>query len=268
MNYRKQGYSLQKHWRELFTFFSTIVTACVAFIFSGQPGTAFWFTVLLTIILSILTLYFILQEKDFHFLALDNYADKENWFGSGKFEFDKTNKAYLIADTDAGFIFSKCLLWKDYSLRGNFKILNKHLGVILRATDLSNYIMLQITKSSIRPHVRANGGWIPFEIDVTGLTFEKEIKDGKWYEFEFIVKGELVEIRIFNADGMLINKSWKITNGRVSVPVYENEDEGRKSPTHFLDIIVSYDYGAIGFRNGHGERALVKDLLIKSINKQ
>ena len=179
---------------------------------------------------------------------------------------NKANKAYLIADTDAGFIFSKCLLWKDYSVKSSFKILNKHLGVILRASDLSNYIMLQITKNSIRPHVRVNGGWIPLETGVTGLTFENEIKDGKWYVFEFIVVGELIEIKIFNANDLLINKSWKITNGRVSVPVYKKEDEERKSSTHILDFIVSYDYGAVGFRNGHGERALVKDLLIRTIN--
>ena len=44
---------------------------------------------------------FLLQERNFYFVALDDYEDKENWFGAGKFEFDKTNKAYLIADTDA-----------------------------------------------------------------------------------------------------------------------------------------------------------------------
>jgi len=270
MNYRKLGYTLQKHWRELISFVSAIVSSCAAFVFSNQPGIAFWASILFTIILSVTTLYLFLQEKDFYFIALDNYADKNNWFGAGKFEFDKTNNAYLIADTDAGFIYSKCLLWGDYLLSGEFKILNKCLGVILRATNLSNYIMLQINKEKrgIRPHIRANGGWIPYEVDATGLSFEKEkdIKDGKWYKFEFKAKGELAEIHIFNEKDTLIDKSWKITSGRVSVPVYEKKDDERKSSTHILDIIASYDYGTFGFRNGHGERALVRNLLIKSIN--
>lgn len=266
MNYKKLGYFLLKSWLELLSFLFAIISASIAYKYISQPGTIFGFSILLTTILLALTLYFHFKEKDLFFIALDNYADKENWFGSGKFELDKRNKAYLVADSDAGFIFSKCLLWKDYSMRGSFKILNKHLGVILRATDLSNYIMLQITKNSIRPHVRANGGWIPYETNTTGLSFEHDIKDGEWYKFEFIVSGELVEIKIFDKKTILIDKSWNITSGRVSVPVYEKEDENRKSPTHILDFIVSYDYGAVGFRNGHGEKALVKDLLINSIN--
>lgn len=270
MNYRKLGYSLQKHWRELLSFVSAIVSSYVAFTFSNQPGYAFWASILLTIILSVTTLYLFLREKDFYFIALDNYSDKENWFGAGKFEFDKTNNAYLIADSDAGYIYSKCLLWGDYLLSGEFKMLNKCLGVILRATDLSNYIMLQINKQDkgIRPHIRANGGWIPYEVKATGLAFEdgKDIKDGKWYKFEFKVKGDLVEICIFNEKEILINKSWRITSGRVSIPVYEKKDDERKSSTHILDIIASYDYGTFGFRNGHGERALIRNLLIKNIN--
>ena len=270
MNYRKIGYALQKRWRELLSFMSAIVSSYVAFVFSNQPGIAFWASIILTILFSVTTLYLFLQEKDFYFIALDDYKDKENWFGAGKFEFDKTNNAYLIADSDAGYIYSKCLLWGDYVLSGEFKILNKCLGVILRATNLSNYIMLQINreKKGIRPHIRANGGWIIHEVESTGLTFEneKDIKDGKWYKFEFKVKGELAEILIFNEKETLINKSWKITSGRVSIPVYEKKDDERKSSTHILDIIASYDYGTFGFRNGHGERALIRNLLIKSVN--
>lgn len=270
MNYRKLGYSLQKHRQELLSLVSAIASSCVAFAFSNQPGYAFWASILLTIILSVTTLYLFLREKDFYFIALDNYTDKENWFGAGRFEFDKTNNAYLIADSDAGYIYSKCLLWGDYLLSGEFKVLNKCLGVIIRATDLSNYIMLQINKhdKGVRPHIRANGGWIPYEVRSTGLEFEegKDIKDGKWYKFEFKVKGELVEILIFDEKEILINKSWKITSGRVSIPVFKKEDDDRKSSTHILDIIASYDYGTFGFRNGHGERALIKNLLIKSLN--
>lgn len=267
MNIRKYRYRLLKYWPELLSSIFAVLSAITVYKFSNQPGIIFGISILLTIILSVLTLYFHFKEKDFYYIALDDYSDKENWFGTGKFEYDKTNNAYIIADTDAGFIFSKCLQWKDYSVKGSFKILNKHLGVILRASDLSNYIMLQVTKNSIRPHIRANGGWIPFETDVTGLTFEKKIKDGKWYEFAFIVKGDLVEIKIFNNDEMLIDKTWKIINGRISVPIYRKEDEKRESPTHILDLIVSYDYGSIGFRNGHDkERALIKNLLIKNIN--
>jgi heme/copper-type cytochrome/quinol oxidase subunit 4 len=271
MNYRKVGYNLQKHWRELLSFALSVLSSCAAFIFSNQPGTTFWASILLTIIFSVATIYLILQEKVLYFISLDNYKDKENWFGAGKFEYDKTNNAYLIADTDAGYIYSKCLLWGDYVLSGEFRILNKCLGVILRATNLSNYIMLQINKEKggIRPHIRANGGWIPFEAEATGLTFEKEkkLKDGKWYKFEFKVKGELVEIFIFDEKDTLINKSWKITSGRVTLPVYEKEDNKRKAPTHIFDIIATYDYGTFGFRNGHGERALIRNLLVKSINR-
>ncbi len=266
MNNYKLGYFLQKNWRELLSLIIAIITAFIAFNFSSQPGTIFWLTVISTIIFSILTLYFHLREKDFYFIALDDYANKEDWFGSGKFEFDKTNTAYIIADTDAGFIFSKSLLWKDYSFKGEFKILKRCLGVILRAKDLSNYVMLQIQKDSIRPHIRANGGYVAFETKNTGLTFEENIKDGDWCKFELIVKGEDIETKIIRGKKIIINKSWKIPSGNIAIPVFNKKDEKRKSLTHVFDITISYDYGSIGFRNGHGERALVKNLLVKSIN--
>lgn len=270
MNYRKLGYTLQKHRREFLSSGFTIVSAYVAFAYSNHPGTIFGASVLLTIIFSVITLYLFLQEKDFYFVALDNYTDKENWFGAGTFEFDKTNNAYIITGSDAGYIYSKCLLWGDYILSGEFKMLNKCLGVILRATDLSNYIMLQINKGrkGIRPHIRANGGWIKYEVGETGLAFEKEknVEDGKWYKFKFTVKGDLVEIYIQDEKDILINKSWKITSGRVSIPVYEKGDDARKSPTHILDITATYDYGTFGFRSSHEERALIRNVLIRSIN--
>lgn len=266
MNHLKLGYSIQKYWRELLTFTFATISAYVAFVYRDDPGVSFIFSILLTTVLLILTLYFILKEKDFYYLALDKYADKENWFGSGKFEFDKTNNAYVVADTDAGYIYAKTLLWKDYYLKLEFKILNKCLGVVVRANNLSNYVMLQIRKDAIRPHIRANGGWIPYETNVTGLTYEKDIKDGEWDLLEARVKGEDIEIIIRSKSSIVINKHWKIPSGKITVPIYDKSDEQRKNMTHIMDVVASYDYGSFGFRNGHGERALVKDLLVKNIN--
>ena len=267
MNYIKLIYFIKRNKFELLSFFFAICTSMAAYRYGSQPGINYGISVLLTTVLLMLTLYFHFREKDSYYIAFDSYSDKEDWFGSGKFELDKTNNAYLIADTDAGFIFSKCLLWKDYKVNGKFKIQNKHLGIILRASNLSNYVMLQITKNSIRPHIRANGGWIKYETDVTGLVFEEEIKDGRWYEFEFIVKGEDIQIKISDATKILIDKRWVIVSGKVAVEVFEKQDHDRKTSTHVMDITVSYDYGSIGFRNGHGERALVKNLIAESINK-
>lgn len=269
MNYLKLNYSFQKHWRELLSFAFAILSALVAFVFSTQPGLIFGISILLTTLLSTLTLYFLFREKDFYYLALDNYNDQENWFGSGEFKFDKTNNAYLIANTDAGFIFSQCLNWKDYLLEGEFKILNRNLGVIVRATNTSNYVMLQITKNSVRPHIRANGGWLPvYEVNKTGLSFEKEIKDGKWYKFSFTIKGERAEIKIYDKNEYLINKDWQFIRGNIAVQIFKKGQRDNDSSTHELDISVSYDYGSIGFRSSHGESALVRNLLIRAINSK
>lgn len=266
MDHNKSYYFLLKHWRELATASAAVVTALSAFAFSSKPGLTFSAAIIVTIVALILTLYFILKEKDFYYVPLDDYRDKEDWFGGGKFEFDKSKNAYLVGACEAGVIFSKCLLWSDYFLKGDFKILNKYLGVVVRATDLLNYVMLQIGKNGIRPHIRVNGGWISYETAETGLTFEKNIKDGVWYTFELTVKAELIYIKIFNVDAVVIDKSWQIKKGTVAVPVFDKDDDKRKLETH---ISVSFDYGSVGFRNGDdNERALVKGLLVQSISNK
>ena len=106
------------------------------------------------------------RERDFYFITLRKPKDKEDWIGDGKFQYERTQNAYAITNAPAGVIFSKCLLWSDCKLSFDFKILNTSLGVIVRATNLSNLIALQISETGIKPRIRINGfeqAWNPEE---------------------------------------------------------------------------------------------------------
>src|SRR5260221_643276 len=269
MNYFRFWYFTKKHLKELLSFFAAVITAYISFRFNGQPGNVFSISILVTIFFSVVSVYFLMTEKDFYYIPLDKYSSQEQWFGSGIFKLNKQNKSYEIGDSDAGFIFSKCLGWSNYLFTGDFKILKDNLGIIIRATNLSNYIKLEITTDSVRPQFIVNGGSLVQEVKETGLTFEKKIIEGKWYNFGLVVSGDEIEIIIREKKKYIMDKTWDIKKGysnpKITIPIHPKEDEKRVNHTHNLDVPVNYDYGSVGFKCGHKERALIKNILIKNL---
>lgn len=60
----------------------------------------------------------------------------------------------LVTNSDPGGLTKTGAFWENYNLEFEAKILNKCLGIIVRAQDLNNYYMFQISKDIIRPHRR------------------------------------------------------------------------------------------------------------------
>ena len=106
-------------------------------------------------------IYIRIRERDFIFSSLTSRKDKDSWLEYGEFEYNRTEKAYEIRNADPGYIHSALLTWSDYCFSFDFKIANwggndGGLGTIIRATNLVNYMMLQVKKSGIAPHIRIN----------------------------------------------------------------------------------------------------------------
>jgi len=125
--------------------------------------------------------------------------------------------------------------------------------------------MLQINreKNGIRPHYWANGGYIVQEPNISGLEFDAPIEEGKWYKLEINVDKDIVSIKISKSGKIIIDKQWDIRPTQLSFPV--REPDNKDVQIGMLDIRKDYSYGTIGFRDGHGEKALVRKLLIKKI---
>ncbi len=265
----KTYFFFRNYLNETISFFITIAGAILAYRFYQEPGFQFISLVILAVTSYLIILFLKHKSRDFYHIFLDKYQDKEGWVGSGSFEYYPNDEAFIIKDSDAGFIFSKCLTWIDYEMKCDFKILKETLGILIRATDLSNKLMLQINikANGIRPHLWANGGYLVKEPKESDLEFESKLKEGRWYKLQLKVYKESVKIQIVEKNVIIIEKHWDIPTALLSFPIREKDkNQGDTSnPIGMLDIRKDYSYGTIGFRNGHGEKALVKNLLIRKI---
>ncbi len=159
---KRLSFFLRSYKFDLLTAIFAILSYFFSFKLFSNEEAVLTSSLIITLISVSLIIYLRLKEKDFFFLDLKRHADRDDWIGRGNFVFNKSNKAFLISKSEAGFIFSKTLNWSDYSLEFEFKILQDCLGIIVRAINLSDYVMLQVRDYGIRPHIRINGGWRPW----------------------------------------------------------------------------------------------------------
>ena len=161
------------------------------------------------------------------------------------------DRALVVTGSDQGGLTKTGALWENYTLTFEAKIVNRCLGVIVRAQDLDNYYMLQINKSRIRPHRRVavpavqapahagaedearpityTVGWQLFEDLCVDLSNELD----QWFTVRISVRGEALEMHVND------NLSWQHGS--------------------FLKIAT----GKIGFRSAGAERALVRKVRVK-----
>lgn len=244
------------------TAFFAAVAYFIPFSFSSDQRIILIFSLLITLISVSLIVYLRLREKDFYFVALTRRQDKDDWIGRGNFEYRRTSNAYLITDSEPGYIFSKILSWNDYKFNFEFKILNECIGAVVRAANLSDYVMFQIRDYGIRPHIRINGGWRPWEAKETNLKFENELSSDKWYKCSITCEKDLITIVLQNESKIVFNRSWTISHERLGFPFPQFEKDLKPTIIYFP---INLDYGTIGFRNAGSERALVKNVLIEKL---
>ncbi|KKS41296.1 MAG: hypothetical protein UV05_C0057G0005 [candidate division CPR1 bacterium GW2011_GWA2_42_17] len=207
----------------------------------------------------LIIIYLRSRKKDFLFSALTWRRDKEKWIGYGTFQLSRVCKAYEIVNADPGYIISDGLTWSDYSLSFDFKIGNKCLGVIVRGVNLANYVMLQITQSGIRPHIRINGGWKWWEVNESEL--EIKISPDKWYHARISCDKSEIFIKITCSDGAQFDRVWNIPTGNLVFNFKKDEsDTGTNIP-----FPINLEYGSVGFRNWGDEKAFVKNVLVEKI---
>lgn len=196
------------------------------------------------------------RQKDFFYVPFTRLKDKANWMGGGEFEYVPTAEAFQITQSANGFIYIKSILWNNYRASIEFKLVNKCLGVIVRAVNLSNYLMFQISADRLRPHIKINGWWsFPDEI-----SFENKISLDKWAKCIVTVENDLVNLKIYSDNTEILNRDWAIPKGSLFVDLSEGKTGLIKMP-----FPVDLDYGTVGFRNFGDERALVRDLLVEKI---
>jgi len=259
-------YYIRKNRIELLTPLFAIIGYTVSYFFSSNQGLSLFLNIIITFIALSVIIYSKTKEKDFYFVSLQRAIDKEDWIGDGTFEHDRVYNGYKITNSFLGFIFSKCLIWSDYTLDFESKILKTSLGVILRATNLSNFVMLQVFENEIKPHIWINGFWQAWEPAKENLIFSEKLSSDEWYKFKFQCNKKSIRIRISDINGHgIFDRVWKIPSGSIYYTAPENSGLITKGVLSSIPFPINLEYGTIGFRNDGEETAVIKDVLIEKL---
>ncbi len=252
-------YFLKGYTLDFMTLIFAIISAYMVYHFTNDQNIQLRISILIAVVSLLIIIFIREREQDFIFSALTWRGDKELWIGYGEFEFNRVHNAYVITNSEPGFINSKCLTWSNYQMDFDFKIANKTLGIIVRAVNLSNYVMLQITPSSIRPHIRINGGWKWWEVEETGLIIEKPLSMDKWYKAKISCDKSEISLCLYCDNNSMLDRVWKIPVGNLFFG-FKEKDVGVIIP-----FPINLEYGSFGFRNYGDEKAFIKNVLIQKI---
>lgn len=259
---KKLRYSLRSNRIDIFGFLLAIGSALIAYRYAQNQQLLLIFGILIPFILLTIVIYSKIKDKPFYFISLTDRKEKDDWIGRGQFEYSRVNNCFQITKADPGCIYSKCLNWDNYKYGFDFKIRKACLGVILRAVNLSNYIMMQITEKGVRPHIRINGAWTVWESESVNLVFPKNLLLESWYKCEFVCDKETINVRIYNENKKILDREWEIPQGSLTFP-FKREENDPKPIT--IPFAINLEYGSVGFRNSGNEKALVKNVLIEKI---
>jgi len=207
-------------------------------------------------------IYFRVRDKGFYYVSLRSRRDRDGWLGQGRFDYIKSEKCYEVTDAHPGYIFSKCLTWSDYRLSCDFKIINSCLGYLVKAINLSDYVLLQVGLVGIRPHVFVNGAWQVWEYKDTGLAYETPLSMDKWYKIVLCIENRNINIKILERRKKLFDRNWEIPKGALIFQFKKDEKDIEPASIPFQ---INLEYGSVGFRNAGRERGFVKEFLIEKI---
>lgn len=256
-----------KYWfrlnkREVVTFVSGVVGYLISYFIFKNQELVLLINVLITLIVTTVLIYLKAKEKDFYFVSLSKRSDKDEWLGDGTFEYDKTCDGYVITNTFLGFIFSKCLIWSDYKLEFDAKILKTSIGVNLRAINLSNFVMLQFFEEGIRSHVWTNGLYKVWEPSENKLIFKKNLSLSTWYKFSVTCDKRKIYVNIFDRSAnSIFDGYWEIPSGSIDLqaPIANG------GIVTYMKFPINLEYGTIGFRNYDTEKAIVRNVVVQKI---
>ncbi len=256
-------YKIKNYQYDLLSVVIAVILNVINFQYYTDPKNRLVISVVIISLSLIAVIYFRVKDKDFYYISFKNRGSKDDWIGDGRFEFVKSEKCYEVTNAHPGYIFSKCLNWSDYRVACKFKIVNLCLGFLVRAINLSDYVLLQVRADGIRPHVFINGSWQVWEYVDTGLNFEKPLSADEWYGILICVENRNVNIKIFERRKKIFDRNWEIPKGAL---VFQfKKDENDTKATASIPFSINLDYGSAGFRNADVERGFVKEFLIKKI---
>ena len=255
---------LKNYIYEFLALFANIATTFVSFVFTST-NIAILITVLFLTITTFIIIFVKTKEKQFYFLPMNRHGSDSYWSGIGKFNYVINENCYEITDSYVGYIYLPVLSWSDYVFEFNFKIINNCIAWIVRANNLSNYLMFQCDLSGINPHIRINGEWIikkHFYKD-TNLTFDDNLSPDTWYKAKIVCEKRNIRMVIYHKNAIIFDRHWSIPS-QLLISYKKSPDPKNRELINFIQNI-DFDFGAIGFRDNGNERGLFKNIYLRKL---
>ena len=178
--------------------------------------------------------------------------------GNWKTELDEKGKPVLtVTHSELGGLVIPCLSWTDYEVEFATRILNQCTGWLIRASSLNDCVMIQITATHVRPHVRAGGVWLL----IGEYEHNLPIKTSEWYGIRTLARGAWVTVYV-TIDGkehMVLQSRILGTRPpvRAEIELVGSEPAGDKASQL---LSVSVRTGSFGFRLYGSEEAQFRSL--------
>jgi len=142
-----------------------------------------------------------LEKQTVLLLDKSESADLANWDYTGDWRSDEG--VLSVTNSDDGGLSKSGAAWENYDLTFRFKLVKDCAGWIVRAQEFSRYVMIQCTKTKLRPHTRDRT--FPFRLagqtdPERGFNLVKEIPHGlslrEWNTVKTEVRGYGIRVSI------------------------------------------------------------------------
>lgn len=225
------------------------------------------YIILLSFFILLFSTFFIIyiktKEKDFYYYPFNKPGQEFDWVGRGDLKFVRNEKCFEITHSDVGFILPKTSNWDDYKYELDFKIANESIGFIVRADNLSNYLMYQIFNNRVKSHIRINGSWIITDED--NFNNDNELSNDIWYKLIVTTEKRSVRIQIKNQKVDVIDRHYSIPQEIILAKKELNEKGIETGNIIKFKQNIDFDFGSVGVRNYGEERALIKNIFIEKL---
>lgn len=156
-----------------------------------------------------------------------------------------------VTGSDEGGLTKKGTFWENYVFTFEAKIISGCIGLIVRAKDLQNYYMFQITHEKIRPHRKITIPYATESPEHKGLFVVDRIQVAWQVRNELEVEHKKQLTSWFNVKVLV--------NGQ-SIKIFINNEQ-----VFANDLILDNSYGKVGFRNYGDEKAIVRKVKIEIV---
>lgn len=192
-----------------------------------------------------------------------------NWEFGGegwKIEFDNGRLILSVSESHDGGITKKGFSWSDYEFSFDTKVIRDTSGWLIRATNRSNYVMIQLNlkdlnKPTLRLYYRYSDPttpWVLFdEVDLG-----TEIRLLEWVAVRIAVRGSTVDVFINGEHALHMFLPDPIRFEKVKKVLKE---DGKTETVKEGMVALSYPGGRVGFRCDAQEHAHFRNVRVKPL---